>query len=205
MLLNNKILLNLALLTYSSIATAKHHHAISIDTTPEYGLTIERDTYAQGSYYYPTFTQSYGEFSVGLSGQNLSTWDNQDGYYLIGQYDYTVTDTVDIIIGSYTGSSTISKFTLDSFNYLILSNDISDNLSLQTGVYTEQGYVNMYLSGVITYGKFSIQPTYVPGTTNMAGSSVNLQYNLNDNFQPYIGWGYAGDNYLAIGFNFNED
>lgn len=195
-------LVMLLFLTFSSNGWTRHHH---FDTSPSEGFTLERDTYTQGSYYYPTFTQMIGEeWSLGITGQNLSTWDTQDSAYGMIGWNPEVTDDLSFSFGAVIGS-TFTQPSIDAFYYVLGNYDLCDNFTLSVGPYDENGTFGYMVNGLITMGDWQLAPYYMPGTPNFAGSGVNLNYQLSPSIQPYVGYGYAGgESYLAIGVNISN-
>lgn len=181
---------------------ARHHH-VSIDTTPQAGFTLEDDIYSQGSYYYPTVTQTIDEFSFGLSGQNLSTFDTQDSLYGMVAWTHDFNDDLTTSIGIMAGSAFVNPQS-DIFYYGAVNYDFCDEFTLSVGTAVENGYVALMTSANVTYGDFQLQPFYISGNQNFGGTGVNLNYQLAENWQPYVGYGYAGnESYLGLGVNYS--
>lgn len=194
------LVLSLALTWQPALAKKGHHH-VNIDTTPQTGLTVEDDIYQQGSYYYPTLTQTFGEFSVGLSGQNLASFDTQNSLYGMAGWNPKITDDLTVLVGSMIGS-TFTQPQWDFYYYAMGNYEFCDYFTLAVGPYMENGVIGLTTSATVTIDDFQLTPFYVSGNGNMAGSGVNLLYQVTKNLQPYMGYGYSGgQSYLALGFN----
>ena len=196
----------LILLLLPRIALAKHHHHhVNVDTTPQAGFTLESDIYPEGSYYYPTFTQNLGEFSFGVSGQNLSTWDSQDSIYGMAAWTHELNDDLTASVGVMAGSTIIAPKS-DVYYYAVGNYDVCDVFVFSAGAYVENSILGFTTSATATFNDFQIAPFYTSGNGNMSGLGVNVNYQLNDNWQPYVGYGYSGgESYLALGVNFSFD
>jgi hypothetical protein len=144
-----------------------------------------------------------GEVSIGLSGQNIASFDTQNAIYGLANWTHSLNKDYGFSIGTMSGT-TVTNPTKDIYYYMLGNWNIDKNISFNIGPSIENDILVITASSTITIDKVQILPSYVSGNGNMSGALVNIGYSVNSNIQPYIGYGYSGgENYIAIGANVN--
>jgi len=200
--MKSKILVLFICLFTTPPVNAKKTKRINVDISPQIGFSLESNLYQEGVFYSPTISNTIKEFSFGINAQNISTFDTQDSVYGSIIWNHKVIDDFSLFIGTMVGSN-IHEFQLDTYSYSGINYDFDNTFSVVIGPALEDKHVLLSLGITKTIDKLQIVTNYISGNKNMSGYGMNVGYQINKNFQPYIGYGNSGESYMTLGFNYS--
>lgn len=184
-------------------------------------FTLETDRYQAVDFFYTSLTLSRHNWTLELGEQNLALngGNSTDSLVYVGiSKQFDLTPWFSVSVSSHNGRYS-QHFAYTNMDYVTFSlNDGGNGIAI--GPY----YANAWLSETsnvvgyialwnVGYQRFNLNGSYLSGTSNISGLSVNLAFELDRHLQPYLGFGDTAPNlqcqpcsqyyYLALGMNIN--